>query len=156
MFRNWWDYRAATNQERATRLKADIGRLDTQMVKLVDKMIDSENALVTAQLEKRLAQLEKDKQIKAEKVEKLSKPVRGYGELFEPALMFLANPYKIWRNGTYEDRRIVLKLAFTERLRYSRKSGLRTPKTSIPFKALGTFSTSKNGMAHRGCVALVL
>jgi len=150
MFRNWWDYRAATNQERATRLKADISHLETQMVKLVDKMIDSENTLVTAQLEKRLAQMEQDKQIKAEKVEKLSKPVRGYSELFEPALMFLANPYKIWRNGTYEDRRIVLKLAFTERLRYSRKSGLRTPKTALPFKVLDGFLGGINEMAHLG------
>jgi len=117
----------------------------------VDRMIDTENALVSEQLEKRLADMERKKRLMAEKIENLSKPAGRYDEKFEHALTFLANPYKIWKNGSAELRKIVLKLAFTERLAYCRKDGLRTPKTSIPFSILGDFLDGQKEMAHRGC-----
>lgn len=114
-------------------------------------MIDTDNPLVSEQFEKRLAEMEQDKRLMAEKIKKLSKPEARYDEKFEHALTFLANPYKIWKNGSAELRKIVLKLAFTERLAYCRKEGLRTPKTSIPFSILGGFLDGKKEMAHRGC-----
>ena len=68
--------------------------------------------------------------------------------MFENALSFLANPYNIWENGTFADRRNVLKLAFTSKLKYSRNEGLRTPETSMPFKVLGGFWDGEREMAH--------
>ena len=68
--------------------------------------------------------------------------------MFEHALRFLANPYNTWENGTFADRRNVLKLAFASKLKYSRDEGLRTPETSIPFKVLGGFWDGKKEMAH--------
>jgi len=118
------------------------------MERMADKMIDTDNALVSGQIEKRMAQLERDKLLVTEKIEKLSKPVRAFDELFEHALIFLANPQKIWDKGNFEDKRNVLKLAFSERLKYSRETGIRTPKTSIPFKTLGVFLDGQNEMAH--------
>ncbi len=55
----------------------------------------------------------------------------------EPVLAFLANPWKLWDSGNIHLRRIVLKLAFAGRLRYCRIKGPRTPKITLPFKALG-------------------
>ncbi len=148
MFKDLWDYRATSNKERASRLRADLSRIEASEIKLVDKMIETDNAIVTQQLELRLTKLEQDKLFLAEKIENLSKPSRGYREMFEHALTFLANPHKIWENGTFEDRRNVLKLAFTEKLKYSRISGLRTPQISMPFKVLGDFLGSEKVMAH--------
>lgn len=70
--------------------------------------------------------------------------------MFELAITFLASPCNIWEKGTFAERRAVLKMAFIGRLAYSRKSGFRTPKISIPFKALADFQSMKNEMAHRG------
>ena len=64
-------------------------------------------------------------------------PQRSFEELFELALGFLSNPWKLWQSEHLEDKRTVLKLAFEDRLTYCRKSGLRTPKTSLPFNMLG-------------------
>jgi hypothetical protein len=148
MFKDLWDYRATSNQDRASRLRSDLARVKASEIKLVDKMIETDNAIVTQQLELRLTKLDQDKLILAEKIENLSKPVRGYREMFEHALTFLANPHKIWENGTFEDRRNVLKLAFTEKLKYSRISGLRTPQISMPFKVLGDYLGGEKVMAH--------
>ena len=148
MFRDLWDHMATTNAERAARLKSDLARLDAGMTKLVDKMLETENPIVSEQIEKRITALEVEKQLVAEKIEKLAEPARGYDEMFEHALTFLSNPYKIWQKGTFADRRNVLKLAFTDRLKYSRIEGLRTPQTSIPFKVLGGFWDGGRELAH--------
>ena len=44
---------------------------------------------------------------------------------------------------------MVLKLAFAERLAYSRSDGFRTPKTTMPFKALDGFVGDEDGLADR-------
>ena len=71
-----------------------------------------------------------------------------YEELFELALAFLSSPWKLWESGQLNLRRTVLRLAFSERIAYDRKTGFRTPKTTLPFKVLEAFSTGKSGMAH--------
>jgi site-specific DNA recombinase len=111
MFRDLWEHMAASNQERAIRHKGDLARLEGNMTKLVDKMLDTDNAIVSEQIEKRITALESEKHWLAEKIEKLGQPVRGFDEMFEPALTFLANSYKIWENGTFSDRRNVLRAA---------------------------------------------
>ena len=148
MFRDLWDHMALSNRERQTRLKADLSRMESDMTRLVDKMLDTDNQIVIEQIEKRMTALESEKLLLSEKIEKLGAPVRGFDEMFEHALTFLANPYNIWKNGTFADRRNVLKLAFAERLKYSRDEGLRTPQTSMPFKVLGGFWDGEKEMAH--------
>lgn len=148
MFRDLWCATSLTNKDRMKSLKSDLGRLEGNMVKLVDKMIDTDNAIVTEQLEQRMERLEREKLLLGEKIEKLSKPQRGFDEMFEHSLTFLANPHKIWEKGNFKDKRNVLKLTFVERLRYSRNEGLRTPKTSIPFKALGMFLSGEKVMVR--------
>ena len=91
--------------------------------------------------EKRIAKMEREKLVMQEKLESGPKQTSKFGatfdELFELAQSFLANPCKIWGYGHLALRLTVLRLAFMERLNYSRKTGLRTPELSIPFKILG-------------------
>ncbi len=63
-------------------------------------------------------------------------PQGSFEEKLEPALQFLANPWKLWQTGQITLQRTVLRLAFTERLAYHQIGGARTPKISLPFKAL--------------------
>jgi len=120
------------------------------MSKLVDKLIDSDNALVVQKIEDKIEQMEQKKLAIVQKYKNLGKSKRGYSEMFELALTFLSSPWNIWEKGSFLDRRNVLKLAFKGRIPYTRENGFSNPKISIPFKALGAFSTSKNEMAHRG------
>ncbi len=73
--------------------------------------------------------------------------------MFERALGFLANPWNIWENGSFADKCLVLKLTFLERLAYSRKTGLRTPKfeliQGLSSDLVESFAL-KSKMAHRG------
>lgn len=66
-----------------------------------------------------------------------SQPKGKFDEVLELSLQLLANPWKLWESDHITLRRTVLRLAFTERLQYHRKTGARTPKIAFVFNALG-------------------
>nr|MBP9233303.1 hypothetical protein [Hyphomonadaceae bacterium] len=72
----------------------------------------------------------------------------AYKELFELAMAFLSSPYKLWEKGDFVLKRTVLRLAFSERVAYNRKTGLRTIETALPFKVLAALGMGENMMAH--------
>ncbi len=76
------------------------------------------------------------------------KPRHTYEESFEHAMRFLANPWNIWKNSDLTLKRTVLRLAFVEPLLYCRNQGLRAPKLSLPFKALGEIFSNRCEMVH--------
>ncbi len=60
----------------------------------------------------------------------------AFEELFEPVLEVLSRPCEIWKNRDYKWKRAILKIIFAERLRYCRKTGVRTAKTTFPYNTL--------------------
>ena len=66
-------------------------------------------------------------------------PDGNYEEKLEPLFAFLVNPWKIWKNGHINLRRIVLKLVFADRIAYHRNEGARTANLSLPFNFLRMF-----------------
>lgn len=85
----------------------------------------------------------------AEKLGQKPGPKRSFEEMFEHASAFLSSASNIWKNPSAAAKKIVLKLAYTERLEYTRESGFRTPKTTLPFKVLRDFLSSESRMADR-------
>ena len=61
-------------------------------------------------------------------------------ECIELSLKFLSSPWKIYENGCYAMRQIVLRLTLAEPLLYGRIEGCGTPEISFPFKVLGGIS----------------
>ena len=49
---------------------------------------------------------------------------------------FLGNPHKLWMSDKLEDRRLVLRLVFSEKLPYQRNEGFRTAQTALPLTVL--------------------
>ncbi len=150
MFKKAWEIRTQQAEAIETSMQAKIVKVDRQIEQLVDRIVDSESDTAIAAYEKRIAKLEREKLIASEKLKSGIGPKRSFSDMFELACSFLANPWKLWASDRLEDKRTVLKLAFSERLTYSRKTGLRTPKTTLPFKMLGDVMTGNCKMAHRG------
>ena len=147
MFRDAWDQRLAQAKAEKAAGKKEIARIERQIEQLVDRIVDSGSETAIKAYEARIAKLEKEKLLAAERLETGTEPARSFDEMFELALAFLANPSKLWASERLEDKRTVLKLTFAERLAYRRNSGFRTPKPALPFKALKSFRMNENGMA---------
>ena len=148
MFKNVWDQRVEQAHAGMVSLKRDVTKIEKQIGGLLDRIVDTTIPSVASAYEKRLARLEQDKLVAQEKLSKTAQPSHSFEQLFELASAFLANPWKLWDSGQLTLQRTVLKLTFVERISYCRKTGLRTPKTTLPFKVLEGFTSQNSEMAE--------
>lgn len=148
IFEAEWKKRLAGLEEAKTALKRERAKIEKQIGSLVDRIVVTDSASVIAAYERKIADLEKQKLMTEEKLRTGTAPVRSFEQMFELALGFLSNPQKLWNSEHIEDKRTVLRLAFDERIAYCRKSGLRTPKTTLPFKVLGHLHGGECKMAE--------
>ncbi len=137
MFRLYWDRKAHDVKDTAKAIQTEIEEAENQVQKLIDRIVQTTNSRVIKALENGIDELEKKKILLAEKLEKSAKPRPDFQVNLEHALKFLSNPYGIWRSGTFEMKRLVLRLVFSGHLLYDRENGYRTPQTSLPFNMLG-------------------
>lgn len=148
MFKDVWDARLAQAADTSKTLKRDIHKIEKQIEALLDRIVESGVGSVIAAYEKRIGKLESEKALLEERVAMGGKPKNTLEESFELALRFLSSPWNIWKIGRIEWQKTVLRLAFSEPVRYSRNQGVRTPIFSFPFKVLEGFSTAESEMAH--------
>ncbi len=149
MFINAWEQRLSQAKAQTGGLKQAIAKTDADINQLLDRIVETNNDKVIAAYETRIEKLEKEKRILEEKLTKNTPPAGRFDEMFELATAFLANPRKLWDSGQIHWQRTVLRLAFIERLAYSRKTGLRTPDLALPFKVLQGISIGESKMAER-------
>ena len=116
--------------------KTQLKALEKQTEALLARIMDASNPSVINAYEAKIAKLERDKLKLQENMAKRAVPDKTLKEKLELSLQFFASPWKIWEKGNVTLRRAVLRLAFEDRLDYHRIEGARTPKLSLPFKAL--------------------
>ncbi len=143
MFAKAWDARSAQVVQTGQALKKDVARLEKEMEALLDRLVVADTPAVITAYEKRIAKLGEEKALTVERAENLAPSREQFCRMFEPAMMFLANPWKLWDSGDMNLRRLVLRLTFAERLQHCRETGLRTAEITMPFKALASLKTSK-------------
>jgi site-specific DNA recombinase len=93
-------------------------QIEQMVAKAVKDVVEATVPSAITRYEQRIAQLEKEKLLMTETL--FTTPPQGrFEELFEHALNFLSNPYKLWDFGQLAHKRTVLKLAFADRLTYN-------------------------------------
>ena len=148
MFRELWEYRLEYQKTHRKSLELEMAKTEKKIGQLLDRIVDAESTSVISAYEKRIGELQLEKQIMQEKVANCGRPLRDFDESFRTSMDFLGNPHQLWATGRMEDRHAVMKLTFADKLAYIRGKGFRTPETTLPFKALGGISSGENKMAH--------
>ncbi len=136
MFRKAWDIRLKQVNIHKVTMEKEFVKIEKQIEQLVDRVVDCQSLTTVLAYEKRIAKLERNKLVAREKISNCGRPKEPFDKMFELAVRFLSNPWKLWSSGRLDDKKTVLKLAFSERLPYSRKNGFRTPQVSEPFRFL--------------------
>ncbi len=148
IFRDLWDRRDKEAKDRRAALKLEAAGVDKKIGQFLDRIVDADNATVIRAYERKIDELEREKLVLAENIAKCGTVARGYDEVLQTSLDFIANPWNLWETGNLEDRRAMAKLVFADHLIYCRENGFQTPEISLPFKALEEISAPKKGMAH--------
>jgi len=136
MIENAWNQRLAQADELRKGLRRDLVRLDKKINDFLERIVETTNMATINAYERKIAQLENEKLLKAEKLQKSTQQKASRSQMLEHSLQFLSNPWKLWVSGNINLQKTVLRLAFLERLPYYRNEGYRTPKTTLPFKVL--------------------
>ena len=146
MFADLWNNRLASSEGKERSLKNELKKIEKEVEQFLDRIADTNVPSVITAYENRIRKLEEQKFVLQEKVAVGVRPVKTFDDSLRTALEFLANPLKLWASERFEDKRVVLKLTFVERLVYMRNEGFRTADLSLPFKALGQFARGEIGM----------
>ena len=149
MFKDAWGQRAGQMEADKRLIRTERNKLAKQIEGLLDRVVDADSPTLITAYEKRIEKMEREKLILDEKLQDKGKPMHTFEQMFEHALQFLSNPWKLWKSGNLIAQRTVLRLAFAEQITFARNEGLRTPKTTLPFKVLEGFSCQKKIMAGR-------
>ncbi len=137
MLKDIWAQRVANGREQRARIRSEIRSLQKEEESFLDRIVKTNNPAVIEAYEKRICSIQQRCLVLHEASEgKEDRVEEDFSKKFEPALDFISNPHKIWKNHGYEWKQAVLRLAFSERLKYSRERGVRTPNFTFPFSVL--------------------
>jgi site-specific DNA recombinase len=148
MFKDAWNQRSAQAAVLARSAERELAKVEKQIVGLLDRVVEATSPTIIKRYEQHIMTLERSKALLEEQAGK--KVQRGsFEELFELALRFLSRPVLLWNSKKFAHKRLVVQLAFAERLAFCPNAGFRTPKTSLPFKLLEGLRRATAVMAER-------
>jgi site-specific DNA recombinase len=130
-----WKHRSANLDKNQKETQKEIDRIGREIGKIVDQIIVSTSPTVINLLEKKVESLESEKNKLAIKlVDYFSQQTMTevkYRTLVNTTLKMLQNLDKIWEIGNTETKKNLLKLVFSEDLRYNFILAYRTQKKSL-------------------------
>ena len=100
--------------------------VEKEIENFLDRIVGASNANVVKAYEAKIEKLEQQRLVLDEKLQGNEHSNGRFEDFIELSLRFLANPWNIWKSGRFTLKRMVLRLAFSERLAYSRNEGYRT------------------------------
>lgn len=148
MFRDLWNDRQSNNKGDAILLKGELSKVDVRVEQFLDRIVETENTTVISAYEQKIEKLEGQKIVLQEKIQNCGRPLADFDETFRTAMEFLGNPHKLWMSDKLEDRRLVLRLVFSEKLPYQRNEGFRTAQTALPLTVLQHIKGSEYKMVR--------
>ena len=148
MLKEQWQARLDSANDRRSALKREVRTLETKIDGLMERLLAADSPTLIAAYEGQIKRLETRKIGLREQARKPATPLRSFEDTYRTACDFLASPWKIWENGSLEQRRMVLRLAFADRIPYYRNGGYRTAIPALPFKALAGYRGGTDKMVE--------
>jgi DNA invertase Pin-like site-specific DNA recombinase len=139
MFKDAWKIQSEKTLAAANIFKKEAQDAEKEIGQLIERIMEASNPRVIQAYENKIDALEKRKLLAEEKAVQTLPSKHRFNEMLELSLLFLANPYKLWKNGAFELKRTTLKLAFTGPILYNRNPEARTPLKALPHKAFHIF-----------------
>lgn len=113
--------RTTENQKVQTQgLRREIVDIEKKTVQLMDRLVSTDDELLIPVYEKQLRKLRERQLLLTENCKSSSKQFTDFDETFQIALRFLENPCILWTSDNPDDRKLLLRLAFEEKLPYHR------------------------------------
>ncbi len=136
VFTDLWGAKQARAKDEAEQIRMDVLKIERKTEQFLDRIVETDSQTLITTYENKIRKLEEEKIRLDENIAKCGRPLASFDETFRTALTFLSNPQKLWQSNKLEHQRMVLKLAFTQKLPYDKKHGFRTTAKAQPFAVL--------------------
>jgi site-specific DNA recombinase len=141
MLEDLWADRARHVKQQGDAARSELQLTQRKIDQVMERLLASQSPTLMTAFENQIHKLEEQKARMSAQISKCARPLPSFDDTFQTAMIFLANPCNLWDSGRLEDKRMVLKLAFSTTLAYSSETGFTTAELSLPFKMLNTLKT---------------
>lgn len=128
-----WNERKVDSGQFEEQIKKEINKTEAEIATYLERINKATSELVISEYEKKIDELSNKKLLLDEKINTQSKPD---GVSFETALSevfrYIKSPYDIWTDGTFEEKRLILRMVFLKHPSYNKKTGVETASFSVP------------------------
>ena len=137
MFADLWEQKTAQALHYRDELSGKLAELDQKKSALMKRLVAASCDDVASAYEDEIARIAQEKRLLSERCEAALEPRKPFAECFHAAMGFIANPWLLWERGTFEHKRLLLRLAIPATIPFSRENGFSNPELSLPFRMLG-------------------
>jgi len=110
---------------------------------LLSRAGETTSDLVARVYEERVEKLSNQKLLLKEKIARVEHPSVNFETALDETFEYLKYPYAKWDRGDINDKRLVLKLVFAEKLVYDREKGFETAILVLPLRVFELNAVSK-------------
>ena len=150
MLRAAWRENEKQMETNRQAVKDDLNRLDRKIVQFLGRIVETESPILIQTYEKQVQKLEEEKIVLNEKAALSGINIPSFDEILQTGFSILENPGILWDSEHLEDKRLLLRLAFSERLSYRRNKGFQTASLSLPFSLLEGLKAGDKRMVEIG------
>ena len=146
--RLWKDRQEQANGQTKT-IKQQVLLIDRKVGQFLDRVVEADNPILIETYETKIRALQEEKTSLNEKIKMCGRPLDTFENTFRTAIEFLGNPLKLWESECLTQRRMLLRMAFDDKITYDRHSGFRTAAFSQPFSLLADLREGNYEMVGR-------
>ena len=148
IFDGLWKDRQEQAKGQTKTVKQQISLIDRKVGQFLDRIVEADNPILIDTYEDKIRDLQEEKVYLSEKVRNCDRPLGSFEDNFRTAIEFLGNPQKLWDSGKVEDQRMLIRLAFLDKIAYDRNQGFRTAAFAQPFSLLEDLRHQKYEMVE--------
>lgn len=138
-----WKTKMAENNDVRKEYESELLKNKKEIDIFLDRIGKTSNEKIINTYEKKIEALDNEQSLLEEKIAKYKSPKVDFETALNEVFSLLKNPYLKWENGDINDKRLVFKLIFIDRLVYGRKKGFETAKLSLPLKVFELSTASE-------------
>lgn len=127
----------------------EIKKLDKQIDDATNKLIEAKSAAVQAALEKKIEEIERQRQQIQQSTHNLSNHQIDFGTALNAVMTFIENPHDVWVRGDLKQKKLVQRLVFTRPIITHPSQAIGTADLSLPFKMLKENIDGKKHLGRR-------
>jgi len=139
-----WNERVGKLEDHRSVLEKKLQEVKDKIGGLAAKLAKTDNEDLISVYEDQLIQTKREERILADRVGRLSARSGDFEEALKQMFAVLRNPAAVWAKPDITQKRSVLKLIFSAKLRYDPVSGFQTPEKSLIYGLFEQISAQKS------------